>query len=287
MRTPLFYLISLLFLFNAVRAEKELRYENYIYEDQIRSVQLTQPGTIYPVPVIKLGTSDQLTLSFDELGESNDYYQYTLVHCDAGWQPSNLRPLEYLNGNVFDNISDFKYSSNTYQRYAHYSVNFPTSSMSPKFSGNYLLKVYRNFDENDLIITRRFFVLDIRATFTVDIHPATIAEARFSKQEIDFKVKIENYLVVNPYQDLKMVISQNNRWDNAIYNLKPRFIVGNEYDYNYEFENLFDGTNEYRFFDFRSLRFFSQNVNRKYFDEPSATCNIPTLTAKELLPTKT
>lgn len=261
----LLVLVSL-FLVQVVSAEKVLRYENYIYEDQIHTVQFLQKGTQHPIPLIKLGGTDRLTLSFDELSTDNDYYQYTLIHCDAYWRPSNLKPLEYLSGNNFEYINDFSYSQNTYQKYVHYSVNVPGTEMKPKYSGNYLLKVYRNFDEKDIIITRKLFILDAKAGFEVDIHPATLAGKRFSSQEIDMKIKVEDYQVVNPYQDLKLVISQNNRWDNAIGGIPPQFIVGNEYTYNYEKENVFDGINEFRFCDFRSLRFFSQNVQRKHFD---------------------
>lgn len=260
-------LLSVFFSLNSALA-KELVYDNHIYEDQIKTVLLYVPGTNYPVPVIKLNSSDKLHLSFDEFTNNNDYYQYTLVHCDANWKPTNLRPLEYMQpGNLFTNIDQFKFSNNTYKRFVHYDAFFPSKDVAPKISGNYLLKVYRNFDESDLIITRKIFVLDNKATFTTNIQPATLPDVRFSKQEVDFSFKLNNYQVIDPFNDLKVVVSQNNRWDNAITNLKPQFIVGNEYTYNYERENLFDGTNEYRFFDFRSLRFFSQNVESKYFDE--------------------
>lgn len=274
MKKQSIFLISLLSVLFG-NAKEELQYTNYIYEPQIHTVLVYKPGTNVPDPVINLNSSDQLELSFDELGSENDYYQYTLIHCDAQWQPSNLRPMEYLIGNTFDFINDFSFSNNTYQKYVHYSVKFPSTQIKPKFSGNYLLKVYRNYDEEDVIITRRIFVLDTKATFTFDIHPATLGQFRFSKQEVDFKATVTDYQVYNPYQDLKVVMAQNNRVDNAVYNLKPLFIVGNEFTYNYEEENLFDGTNEYRFFDSRSLRFLSQNVGRKYFD---------TLTKLELLP---
>lgn len=265
MKKLLFFLAGSFQILHA-QTEKTLYYANHIYEPQIHTVLLYQPGTNTPVPVIMLNSQDKLQLSFDELTKENDYYQYTLIHCDAGWNPSNLRPMEYLSSNLFEDVRDFKFSNNTYQSYVHYSVDFPSQDMRPKLSGNYLLKVYRNYDETDIIITRRFFVLDAKTTFNFDIHPATLAQVRFSKQEVDFKATIKDYQVYNPYQDLKVVISQNNRWDNAITGLRPQFIVGNEYSYNYEEENLFDGTNEYRFFDFRSLRFYSQNVNRKYLD---------------------
>lgn len=250
----------------ALKAEKTLQYTNYIYEPQIQTVLLYKPGTNVPTPVMNLNGGDKLQLSFDELGNDNDYYQFTFIHCDAEWNPSNLRPMQYIEGTLFDYINDFTFSSNTYQKYVHYSVNFPSNDMRPKISGNYILKVYRNYDENDIVITRRFFVVENYATFDFDIHPATVGQYRFSKQEVDFKATIKDYQVINPYQDLKVVICQNNRWDNAIYGLRPLFIVGNEYTYNYEQENLFDGTNEYRFYDARSLRNLSQNVMKKTFD---------------------
>lgn len=249
-----------------VSAQKELQYINYIYEPQIHTVLLYKQNTNVPVPVISLNGAERLQLSFDELTPDNDYYQFTIIHCDAQWQPSNLQPMQYIDGNMFDFINDFRFSNNTYQSYVHYSTSFPTKDLRPKISGNYILKVYRNYDEQDIVITRRFFVVDSKTSYEFDIHPATLGQYRFSKQEVDFKATITDYQVYNPYQDLKMVLTQNNRWDNAIYNLHPLFIVGNEYTYNYEEENLFDGTNEYRFFDSRSLRFLSQNVAKKRFD---------------------
>ena len=64
--------------------------------------------------------------------------------------------------------------------------------------------------------------------------------------------------------DVKATLMQNLRWDNAIFDLKPRFINGKILDYNYESGNLFLGGNEFRYFDIRNLRFLSFNVRRKY-----------------------
>jgi len=253
-------------LSSSAYAQKQLRYENHIYEDDIQTVLLYQSNTNYPVPVLKMGTNDALTLMFDELTNNNDYYQITLVHCNAYWYPSDLQPLQYLDGSDYEDITNFKFASNTYQRYVHYEISFPNSNIRPKLSGNYLLKVYRNFDKEDVIITRRIFVLDAKVNFEIDIKPATIADARFSRQEVDFTARVKDYQIMNPHQDVTVILSQNNRWDNAITGLKPLFIVGNEYRYNYERENLFDGTNEFRFVDFRSFRAFSQNVKDRYID---------------------
>ena len=56
------------------------------------------------------------------------------------------------------------------------------------------------------------------------------------------------------------IITQNSRWDNAISGLQAVFVKDNEIVYDYEDENLFDGGNEYRFFEIQSLRYLSERL---------------------------
>lgn len=246
--------------------EKKLKYENYIYEEDIRTVLLFQSSSKDPIPVLSLNANDQLTLVFDELGTENDYYQYSFVHCNSDWTPSDLQPMQYLAGNMFGNINNFKYSNNTYIKYVNYQLEFPSSEMKPKVSGNYLLKVFRNFDDKDIVITRRFFVLDTKIGISGTVLPATRPDYRFNRQEVDFVANTKSYTVINPFEDTKVVIMQNYWQDNAITGLKPQFVNGSSLTYNYEEENVFGGINEFRFFDTRSLRFASINVQKKFFE---------------------
>ncbi len=64
----------------------------------------------------------------------------------------------------------------------------------------------------------------------------------------------------NPFEDLKIVLQQNRRWDNIITGLKPLFIKDVELDYNYDDENCFEGGNEFRTFDTRSIRYQSEHI---------------------------
>lgn len=250
----------------SAQTEKTLIYDNYIYEDDIRTVLLFQESSKDPVPLISLKANDKLKLVFDELGTENDYYQYSFVHCNSDWTPSDLQPMQYLEGNMFGNINKFTYSNNTYVKYVNYELEFPSSEMKPKISGNYLLKVYRNFNEKDIVLTRRFFVLDAKMAISGVVIPATRPEYRFNKQEVDFAVDTKGYNIVNPFEDTKVVIMQNYWQDNAVTGLKPQFVTGSELTYNYEEGNVFGGINEFRFFDTRSIRFASINVQKKFFE---------------------
>ncbi len=260
--TILFLLVSTVKLF----AQDSL-YNNTVFVDDIRTVILQKNISIYdPQPMIRLGGSEQLRLSFDQLKPTNEFYNYSVVHCDHNWKPSDLLPMDYVSGNLMGEITDYKFSTNTYKQYTHYSLVFPNDEMQLTKSGNYIIKIYRNFDENDVVLTRRFMVLDQQTKLSCNVKSATPSEFRFSHQEVDFEINYEGYAIPNPYLDLNVTILQNNSWNNAIYELKPLFVNGNVLSFNYEDKNLFPGTNEFRFFDIRSLRFFSNQVTKKYFD---------------------
>jgi len=242
-------------------------YDNTCYDDKVATVILQKNIGIYdPLPLLNLGSTESLKLSFDMLDPQNEFLNYSIIHCNRNWMPSDFQPMDYVNGNTMGEITDYKFSTNTYQTYTHYSLNFPTEEMTLTKSGNYILKVFRNFDEEDILLTRRFMVVDIQTKISSTIKSATVPEFRFSHQEVDFSVNYLGFDIPNPFLDVNVTILQNNSWNNTITNLKPQFVNNNELSFNYENENLFPGTNEFRFFDIRSLRFFSNNVIKKYID---------------------
>lgn len=242
-------------------------FHNSIFHPDISTVILSKNMNAYdPIPIIGLNTNIQLKLMFDMLQPTNEFFTYTIIHCDANWKPSNLQQMEYLNGNPIGQIDDFKFSTNTYQTYVHYELIFPNEDMEITKSGNYILKVFKDFNEDDVYLTRRFMVLDSRVRIDAIANSATNADKRFTHHEIDFDVDHTGYQIPNPFTDVKAVILQNNSWTNAIYNLKPLFVNSNKLIFNYEKENLFPATNEFRFFDIRTLRFFSQNIIDKFHD---------------------
>lgn len=241
--------------------ESELQYRDHTYRENIKTVQLYRKEDQLSFPVLYLGSTDQLELHFDDLSADFETYNFTIVHCNADWTPSDLVVTEYLS-DFFDGfIEDYQYSINTLFPFIHYKVAIPNNQVKFKLSGNYLVKVYSNNNEEELLLTKRFYVVEKRVNIESDIRMATLARHRDYKQEVDFTINHSNYPIQDVYADLKVVISQNRRWDNAITDLKPLFIRSPELVYNYEDKNLFDGDNEYRFFETRNLRYQSLNVD--------------------------
>lgn len=253
-----------------------LRFENYIYKSNIRSVTLEQETMRLSDPILDLTRDDRLLLTFDDLDGDYKNYNYTLIHCNSDWTPSNIFPNEYLRGFEEDRISDYRLSFNTIQRYTHYRLLIPGPEVRPILPGNYLLKVYPEGYPDSVIITRRMLAVQNRVVIEGTVHQATIVQNRDSKQEIDFGIGYRGLQVSNPFDEIKVVVQQNGRWDNAIYGLKPLFLKDQVLEYHYDDENTFNGGNEYRNFDIRTLRIYTQFIEKISRDEMGYTVHLMT-----------
>ncbi|MGR6088747.1 MAG: type IX secretion system plug protein [Arcticibacter sp.] len=240
--------------------ENYRRYEDFIYVENVKSVVFEQEGLRLSEPILQLGSDERLLLKFDDLDADNKYYAYTLIHCNADWSPSNLLQSDYLQGFTEDRITDYKSSFNTIQTFTHYQLLIPGREVRPILSGNYLVKVFPEGEPDKPVITRRMMVVEPRTVIDAHVHQATTVQDRDSKQEVDFSISYQGLQVSNPFDDIKVVLKQNGRWDNAVTGLKPLFLKDNLLDYSYDGENSFNGGNEFRTFDTRTMRILTQNV---------------------------
>lgn len=241
-----FWILGLLPLM--ATTDSSIRYTNAIYESDIRTVRVYQKSSGFPFPILTLGSEDGLVLEFDQIRSERDFYQYTLIHCDAKWNPSNLSRTQILDGMGYDNIETANFSNGTLMQYTHYSVQVPGEQTKPKLSGNYLLLVYRNFNEADIVFSRRIMVLQSQGAVNIQLSQSKQVELRSTHQQVNFSfIKNDAYFMPNAMQDVKAVILRNGEWMYGIDDLKPMFIVGNEMQYNHQLGNQMDGMNQYRF----------------------------------------
>jgi hypothetical protein len=192
-----------------------------------------------------------------------------------------LNPIEYLDGFVEDLINDYSFSFNTIVPYTKYKLIFPTQEMRITKSGNYLLVVYDETIDNP-VLTRRFMVLDVQqASIKANVSRAQDLEYRSTKQQVDFTAYTGAYSIRNPAMYLHATILQNGRWVNAIEGLTYRTAKSGEYGFNFDNlnKNVFNGVNDFRTFDIRTLRStadrivsinFNNRINQAYVMEDLA-----------------
>ncbi|SHI93704.1 protein of unknown function [Hymenobacter daecheongensis DSM 21074] len=236
-------------------ADKTIRYEDYIYNPDVRSVQCYvatgQPTEVFQPPVVPLSQGQPVTLEFDVLGAASQRLTAKLVHCDAGWQPSVLTDMQFLSEINEFLLTDYRTGVGTKVPYYHYRMQMPRV----KISGNYLLLVQSAGGVP--VLSRRVLVYENQVEIDLRQGIPVAGAERYTLQQVDFSIGYGGLNLVNPVQEVKVVLRQNFRWDNARYNLRPTFVRDAdrrlEYQY-FNFENAFAASNEFRFFDLRSLR---------------------------------
>lgn len=243
-------------------------YQNAVYHDEIKSVQLFREGNELSNPVIELSSDATLVLKFDDLSEDAKDYSYTLIHCDENWNESYLQQSEYLEGFPDNPISDYALSFNTTIKYVNYQLRIPNEDCKPKYSGNYALVVFEDKNRENLVLIQRFYVVEPLVRIDGQVKKATFDPFNGENQEVDFKLTNQQLRILNPSEDIKVVLMQNRRWDNAVRNLKPSSIQDNVFTYDYSKENVFPGGNEFRYFDIRTKRYNGENVDRIQFIRP-------------------
>lgn len=237
------------------------RLPDHVYMPEIRTPRLFQQNNQQSMALITLNSSDLLELHFDDMSGVPKNYYYTYVLCNADWTPADVSPFDYIRGFPQNRLSQYRASTVTASRYVHYQALLPDRNCMPSKSGNYLLKVYLDADTSKLAFTKRMLVVDNRASVGAQVQQPFDNEILRTHQKIQVAVNTQQLNILSP-QQTKLVILQNNRWDDAIRDIQPTFIRGKMMEYNAEQDCIFPAGKEYRWADLQSFRFLSDRMDR-------------------------
>lgn len=252
MLKALFQKIILLFIITSTTAQVE---KEVAPPYNIKTISFLQSNQNV-IPIFKLGEGFQL--QFDDLFGNEANYYYEITHCDFNWNPTQIPKSEYLSG--FDNqrIRDYANSFNTLQIYSHYKLSIPNQYTQLLISGNYILKVLN--DDKEVIFSRKFILYEDLVTVPIQVKRArTVSNLNF-KHNLDFTVKSNTITFQNPLKNVKVVLLQNGQFNNAITNVVPQYIIGNDLIYKYDTQTQFWAGNEFLYFENKDIKAANNNV---------------------------
>ena len=252
---------------------------NLNYRPEVQTVLLYADDNQLNDPIIPLDDMmGRLTLSFDIIDGDGEVLNYTFIHCNHDWQPTEIQRLQYASGYESDRLDDYAFSRNTLIDYVNYQLKFPREEMMPLISGNYLLIVFGD-DLNDLYFTRRFMVVDekVHVGATVPRYPDDLTLTD-THQQLNVSVNMSNYLTGNTQLYSFLTIRQNGRWDNAAEGLKPTYVYPDYISFEHHPQTVFEGTNQ--FVRFNTSNFYFQSENLAHIRQTDESFEIDIATAE-------
>jgi len=237
-----------------------------VLDTKIKTLRVFKSGWEFSLPIINLNTDEKIEISFDDLDANYKDYDYTVVHLNADRTQDQLIFAEYADGFQQNYVTDYSPSFNTQIPYIHYKINIPNDNISLKISGNYAVKIFKDHDPSMLVAISFFVVVDQKVKISALVKRPTLSKYAYNSQEVDFVVDHSDVPVNDAFSEISTYILQNNRWDNAVKNLKPRFVRINQLDYNYEEENIFNAGNEFRSFDSKYYKYKEIHTDSIWYD---------------------
>lgn len=263
-------LLSLVYCLAYSSYGQTVPFQDLNFEENIQSVRLFPMSQEFAAqmnsPIIELNSNIPLKLSFDDLAYDPDRYSVRIVHCRFDWTPSDLKDNEFLRDYNEFNILEYEYSINTRIPYIHYNFTLPRVTKS----GNYAVVVYRGRDKSKVVLTRRFMVFQNSLQVAAKIVPPSQTENRRQVQQLNVNINYKGRELFDPKNMVKVVIRQNQRWDNAKVLGNATMIRDDSKMIEYQLfdgSNAFWGGNEFRFMDLRFVRTRGVNIHKVKMEE--------------------
>ena len=219
------------------------------FHPNVRSLSVSNPYDFMAPPVIRMGTADKLNINFDLIDEDREYLRYRVLHCNADWVPSRLMESEYLNGFNEVPIDDYAFSSNTYIHYVNYNITLPDEQLPILVSGNYLLQVFPEEDPDIILLEVPFSVSEEKSLISGGVTSRTDKGVNTEYQQLFLEIDTNNLPGINPYQDLIVTVTQNNRKETTQTLSHPIRVERGKVVFEHSPQLIFEAGNEYRRFE--------------------------------------
>ena len=233
------------------------------FQEQIRTLRVLPSRAFL---VLENGVVDgsnpenTLQISFDEMSHDVHFYTYTVE-----MQNDGLLSSEYLKGFTTKDITDFEHSINTSREYTHYWFSFPNEDMALTKSGNYVLRIYEDGDPNNQVAAVTFYVVEPMVSIEAQVRANTDIEFNGRYQQVDIDVNTTALDIRDP-KEVRLVVTQNNRQDNAVELTQPTFVEPKKLRYVNNKSLIFEGGNEYHHFDAFSCFYAGTGIDRIYHE---------------------
>lgn len=238
-------------------------------DPMVKTVRVVVNNDPLQPPVARLGAP--VEISFDVLTHAYTRYIYKVEFCNADWTVADdVFESDYLAGFNERPIEDCENSFNTSVLYTHYRFRFPNEDARLLLPGNYRVSVFA--DERDAsdepVLEACFSLLKPQMNVSATVSTNTDVDFNQHHQQVTYALAFGGERVVDPQRELKTVVMQNRRWDNAVVNLPPNIVKQNGLEWTHRPQLIFPAGAEFHKFEILDVRLNGMGVDRMTWEDP-------------------
>ena len=247
--------------------EDVISYHPNIKDPKIKSIQISSEKLKLVEPCYYLNSEQNINIDFDLLEEDPHPLQYEIIHCDMNWNKSDLMVMEYLNGFDINYIEDVLLSHGTQEQYVHYHFKLPNENIQFLKSGNYSLNIFHENENTNPLVRLRFYVSEEAAKALLNITRTANIDQRNYMQAVELNCNYNYNSIDDPFQNLIINIQQNHQEFDELWLYEPNFVRDDKITFLMNEDRVFNGGNEFRFFDMSNLTTGGQNTSHVFLNE--------------------
>jgi len=261
-----YFLLAIALLYSGMNVFAQKIFRTDVFSPAIKTLQLIVNNDKLLPLVVNLESDDYIEINFDELSARQTRYTYSITHCNADWTKSNLNPAEYMTGFHNQLMDYYDTSFNTTVNYTHYKLFFPNEDTQFLVSGNYVVHISEEGNEDKPVLAACFSVVEQEIKTQMSVTTNTMIDFNQAHQQLSFTVNYASHFTT--MQDFKIYALQNNRRDNMVLASSPSNIQPGRMVFEHNRNLIFEAGNEYRRFETVSTQYNGMNVQSINFFSP-------------------
>ena len=240
---------------------------HHIMAPNYKSLQVMVNNDWTALPIMQLGSTDVLSVSFDELSHNYRRLVSELEPCNPDWSPcEGLFESDWLEGFNRMPIEDYENSVNTTVLYSHYRLQIPNENTRLKMSGNYRLHIIDE-EEDEEVLVAEFRVVEPLVDVALSVTTNTDVDLNNSHQQVEMRVRYNGINVTNVNEQVQTFLMQNGREDNMKVNVRPNYTLATGLIWEHNKAFIFEAGNEYRKFEVLDTSHPTMGLDRMTWDE--------------------
>lgn len=243
-----------------------------IYDENVKTLTVVVDDDPTLPPIFSLRKRHTLSIEWDEMSHEYQRYVYHLQHCNADWEPSDeIFESDFMAGLNNQLVEEYEKSFNTTQIYTHYRLRLPSQQLRPLLSGNYCLQIFHEDDdmrEDTPVLEAQFCLYENEANIRTQVSSNTDVDFNRDHQQVTLAVGYGTLNVVDPQRELKVVVFQNQRWDNRVTGLVPNIRNNAGIEFTHNRNLIFPAGSEFHRFEILDVHRTSMGVERMEWFDP-------------------